>query len=112
MNKLHKSALIGLGALALSTVAIQASDIVSGVRDNLAGIAIESQSVCDDGAVLILMGSHSLCIDMYEASAGEACPHQVIDSQVDVASPILLIHTRSFLHFLLQRWEPHQALHH
>jgi formylglycine-generating enzyme required for sulfatase activity len=29
----------------------------------------------------MLLGSQSLCVDIYEASASEMCPHQVIDSQ-------------------------------
>ena len=83
MNKFHKSTLIGLGAIVLSTVAIQASDIVQGVRGNLAGLAIESQSVCGEGSVLILMGSHSLCVDAYEASASELCPKKDVTNQLD-----------------------------
>jgi len=75
MNKFQKSALIGVGALILSTVAIQASDLLRGVEGNLAGLVSESVPVCGEGAVQILLGSHSLCVDAYEASAGTACPH-------------------------------------
>ncbi len=46
MNKLHKSLLIGLSAVALSTVAIQASDVLRGVEGNLSGLVTESQGVC------------------------------------------------------------------
>lgn len=76
MNKLQKSALIGVGALILSTVAIQASDLFRGVDGNLAGLVSDGVSVCGDGATQVLLGSHSLCVDIYEASAGELCPHK------------------------------------
>lgn len=81
MNKLHKSLLIGIGALVLSTVAIQASDLVRGVGGNLAGLAVKSTGICDIGSTQILLGSHALCVDLYEASPSSACPHQDIDSQ-------------------------------
>lgn len=82
MNKLHKSVLIGLGALVLSTVAIQASDVVRGIEGGLSGLVIESTSACGDGSVLILLGSHSLCVDAYEASPNAACPHSVPNSHI------------------------------
>ncbi len=82
MKKWHKSLLVGIGALLLSTLAIQASDMVRGIEGNLSGLAIKSQSVCGDGAVQILLGSHALCVDVYEASADMQCPHSAPDSQV------------------------------
>lgn len=75
MNKVQKSALIGVGALILSTVAIQASDVLRGIDGNLSGLVFESGSVCGDGAIQLLFGSHSLCVDTYEASASAECPH-------------------------------------
>lgn len=83
MNKVQKSALIGIGALVLSTVAIQASDLVRGVNGNLAGLVFESGSVCGDGAVQLLLGSHSLCVDIYEASPSEQCPHSNPTNEVE-----------------------------
>ena len=74
MKKWHKSALVIIGAVVFSTVAIQASDILRNIDGNLAGMAIESQSVCGPGAVQITLGSGSLCVDTFEASAGESCP--------------------------------------
>jgi formylglycine-generating enzyme required for sulfatase activity len=76
MNKLQKSALIGVAAVVLSTVAIQASDVLRGVEGNLAGLVRESEHPCGEGAVEILLGSHALCVDIYEASAGIGCPYQ------------------------------------
>ncbi len=83
MNKLHKSLLIGVGALVLSTVAIQASDVIRGVEGNLSGLVLESQGVCGEGAVQLLLGSHALCVDVYEASPSSACPHADPESQID-----------------------------
>jgi formylglycine-generating enzyme required for sulfatase activity len=82
MKKWHKSLLVGVGALVLSTVAIQASDLVRGIEGNLSGLAIESQGVCGEGSVQVLLGSHALCVDVYEASAGTSCPHRAPDSQL------------------------------
>ncbi len=82
MKKWHKSLLIGFGAVVLSTVSIQASDLVRGIEGNLSGLVIESQTVCGEGAVQILLGSHALCVDVFEASADTACPHIAPDSQV------------------------------
>lgn len=74
MNKLHKSVLIGIGALVLSTVAIQASDVIRGVEGNLTGLVSESTGPCDSGSVQLLLGSHALCVDKYEASPSAKCP--------------------------------------
>lgn len=83
MNKLQKSALVGIGALLLSTVAIQASDVLRGVEGNLAGMVSQSTSVCGEGATQILLGSHSICVDIYEASASTNCPHTNPQSSVE-----------------------------
>jgi hypothetical protein len=83
MNKIQKSLLIGVGALVLSTVAIQASDILRGVEGNLVGLVSESTSVCGSGATQILLGSHTICMDLYEASASPNCPHVSPQSSVE-----------------------------
>jgi formylglycine-generating enzyme required for sulfatase activity len=75
MNKLQKSALIGVAAIVLSTVAIQASDVLRGVEGNLTGLVSDSTGPCGAGAVEILLGSHALCVDIYEASASAGCPY-------------------------------------
>jgi len=83
MNKLHKSLLVGLGAVVLSTVAIQASDLVRGISGSLSGLVIESEGVCGNGATQFHLGSHSICIDMYEASPSGSCPSQVPSNNID-----------------------------
>ncbi len=74
MVHLYKSISIGIGALVLSTVAIQASDVVVGVKDNLLGSVIESGGVCGSGAVQLNLAGETLCVDAYEAAPSEACP--------------------------------------
>ncbi len=75
MKKWNKSLLVGVGALVFSTVSIQASDVLRGIEGGLSGLVIESEGVCGEGAVQMLLGSHALCIDEFEASAGSACQH-------------------------------------
>jgi len=88
MNKFQKSALIGVGALVLSTVAIQASDLLRGVEGNLAGLVSESTPICGRGAVQILLGSHTICVDEYEASPSDACPQADPQSPLDTQNNI------------------------
>ncbi len=83
MNTFQKSALVGLAAVILSTAAIQASDVLRGVEGNLSGLVLESASVCGDGAVQLLFGSHSLCVDVYEASPSSECPHQDPQNEIE-----------------------------
>lgn len=74
MKRWHKTTLVVLGAVVLSTVAIQASDLLRGIEGNLAGSAIDGQSVCGKGAVEMMLGSGTLCVDIFEASANKSCP--------------------------------------
>lgn len=80
MNKWYKSALVILGAVVFSTVAIQASDLIRNIDGNLVGSAIESGNVCGEGSVQITLGSGEVCVDMYEASASESCPVSTLNS--------------------------------
>jgi hypothetical protein len=75
MSRLPKRAIaIAIGALVLSTVAIQASDVARNIGGGMMGAAIESQSVCGAGAVQVNLASGALCVDQYEASPTGACP--------------------------------------
>ena len=84
MNKYAKSALIGVGALILSTVAIGASDALQNINGGLAGLLIESDGPCGLHSVPLLLGTHSICIDQYEASPSNECPQA--DASSDVAT--------------------------
>ena len=80
MRKIVKGAAIGIGALVLSTLAIQASDIVRGLESSLSGSLSETASVCGSGATLIQLAGGSLCVDNFEASVGDACSQKNIDN--------------------------------
>ncbi len=77
MVRLYKSLGIGIGALVISTVAIQASDVLTGVRGNMLGSAIESTGACGIGAVQLNLSTGTLCVDQYEASPALTCPVSV-----------------------------------
>ncbi len=83
MKALPKSILVGVGALIISTLGIQASDELAGVSGRLSGLVLESQGVCGLHEVPILFGSHSVCMDVYEASPHTSCPYEQIKSEVD-----------------------------
>lgn len=83
LKVLPKAIGIGLTALIISTLGIQASDQLSGVSGRLSGSVFDSKTGCGPHEVLILYGSHSVCMDVYEASPAAACPLSVITGEVD-----------------------------
>jgi len=89
LHKWPKAILVGLGAVLLSTIAIQASDTLSGVSGQLASSITGNNSICGEGAEIILFGSHSVCMDSFEASPGKNCTYEMpkseVESQVNVA---------------------------
>lgn len=91
MKVLPKSVLVGIGALIISTLGIQASDELSGISGRLSGLVLESQTVCKEHEVPILFGSHSVCMDVYEASPDASCPFikiaSEVETQINVGSP-------------------------
>lgn len=85
-----KSALVGVAAVVVSTLGIQASDELSGMSGRLSGLVLDSQIGCSANETLLLFGTHSLCLDTYEVSPGDECPiaeiNGEVDTQVNVAS--------------------------
>lgn len=75
---LSKSLLIGLGALALTTLSIKAIDELSLTGSDFTGSVADSQGGCPSGTVLLSLGEHSLCVDAYEASPSSGCPYGVL----------------------------------
>ncbi len=69
-----KATLVVIGAVMLSTVAIQAGDIANNIRGNLVGNVVESEGVCGAGALQVNLGNGSLCVDQFEASPRTSCP--------------------------------------
>jgi hypothetical protein len=78
--------LIGLGALLISTLGIQASDELSGVSGRLSGAVLSSESVCDSGSKQILMGERAICMDVYEASPSSECLFSTTDTELETIS--------------------------
>ncbi len=73
--------LIGLAAVVISTLGIQASDELSGVSSKLSSSVIGSNSVCDSGSVLFISEGRSVCIDIYEASPSNECSYSTPQSE-------------------------------
>lgn len=71
----RKSFLIGLAAVVISTLGIQASDELNGISSKLSGSVIGSDSACDAGSVLFISEGRSICIDRYEASPSSECSY-------------------------------------
>jgi formylglycine-generating enzyme required for sulfatase activity len=89
LHKWPKAVFVGLGAVLLSTLAIQASDMMSGVSTQLASSITGNNSVCGPGAELIMFGTHLVCMDVFEASPSSACsyssPQSGVETQVNVS---------------------------
>lgn len=82
----RKGFLVGLAALVISTLGIQASDELSGVSGRLSGAVLSSKEVCDKNSTQILMGSRSICMDVYEASPSSECLFSTTDSELETIS--------------------------
>lgn len=89
MPKLLKGSLIGLAAVVFSTLAIQASDVFRGVGGSLSGLVSESTDPCGAGMVLVQFGGGPLCVDAFEASAGDECPHLAPATQTETVENIV-----------------------
>jgi len=83
MNRWRKGLLVGLGAVALSTLGLQATDLMQGVESSLFGSLLETGGPCGTHAVPLLLGGRTLCVDQYEASPSEECSVGSIKSLVD-----------------------------
>ncbi len=83
-----KGAVIGIVAIVISTIAIQASDEFRGISGRLSGSVIQSDSICDKGSVPILFGSHNICMDVYEASPAENCVYSEIKNSLETQTNI------------------------
>lgn len=72
-----------VGATALSTLAINASDGIRGVG-SMVGLSIDSSgAVCPEGMIPFVSDGRSMCIDQYEASVANGCPHMTPRSPID-----------------------------
>lgn len=74
-----------LGSIVLATLGLQASDVIRGIETQLPGLAINSAGPCGAGAVLVILGEKSLCVDQYEASPASVCPVNDPQSSVETS---------------------------
>ena len=62
------------GAVVITALGIDAADTISGSRSTLLGQLVSSQTgACPSGMVLLQTVDSTVCIDQFEASAGEDC---------------------------------------
>lgn len=83
MSKLQKTTVVLVGAIVFSAIGIQATDTLRGVNTSLSGLLSESSGPCGKHEVQLLLGSHSFCVDQFEAAADLSCPHESPNSQID-----------------------------
>jgi hypothetical protein len=80
-SRLLKSIGVGLGALVLSTVGIFASDTIQGIDGGFSNLAgVKNTGICKEGASPLKVDGNTICVDMYEASPSEKCPHKVLSN--------------------------------
>ncbi len=72
-----KGSLVVIGAVLLTTFAIQASDSyrIPGTSSLVAGVGGSKTERCPVDMVYIPSPSGGFCIDLYETAPGEVCPH-------------------------------------
>lgn len=73
-----------LGAIALSTVAINATDNLGNLSNSLLGSVVnfnDGNNSCPDGMSFITSDTGGFCIDTYEASPGADCPNKNPNNQ-------------------------------
>lgn len=80
----RKSMVVIVGAVVLSTLGIEAADVMQGKAGRLTGTALLSN---DDGPcarteTLVRFGEYALCVDTYEAAPGGACVYTDVANEV------------------------------
>lgn len=79
-----KSVVIILGALLVTTLGIEASDVVQGRAGRLTGTVLlgDSSGPCRSGETVVRFGEYALCVDTYEASPSESCLYPEVTNEV------------------------------
>ncbi len=89
MAKRTKVVLIMVGAVLITTLGIEASDIARGIQGALSGSVIESEvGPCGNNAVFMQFGGRALCVDQFEASPHEDCVHTNPASSLDTETNV------------------------
>lgn len=82
-SKWIKGILTVCGAVLLSTLGIFAADSLQGIEGSIGQIAgVKKAEICMKGSVPITVHGRVLCVDMYEASPSEKCPHKTLANVV------------------------------
>lgn len=82
--KIFKGLAIGLVAIVLVTVGIDAADHYDNLSETIIGrilFSAEEDGPCPAEMVYIATDKDSFCIDKYEVSPGQSCPHQNVGNQ-------------------------------
>ncbi|RLC38043.1 hypothetical protein DRH27_03210, partial [Candidatus Falkowbacteria bacterium] len=85
IKKILKSLGIGLLAVVLVTVGIDAADNYDNLSETIVGKIIfkENAGPCPEDMIFIPTEGNGFCIDKYEAAAGNNCPYENIISQTE-----------------------------
>lgn len=85
-SRLIKGTLTVLGAIALSIIGIFAADSLQGIKGGIgqiAGVGGSTQGICTEGATPLTIDGRVICIDTYEVSPGNGCPHKMPNNIVE-----------------------------
>lgn len=90
-SRFVKGGLVGLGAVILSTLGIFASDALQGIDSRVGNLAsLSGNGVCPRGMTLYKGSYNALCVDVFEVSPSDTCPHpnpkNVIESEKNTAT--------------------------
>lgn len=78
-----KTFFVAVVAIMISTLGIEASDLLRGNAGRLTGTALLGQTgPCGVHETLVRFGGYALCVDTYEASPGSSCVNQQVDNEI------------------------------
>ena len=90
MRPTLRGLVIGVGALVISSLGLQASDWAQNVDTNLSALLGSTATVaCQPGMVSVNVGGSLLCVDQYEATAADRCPVMEPQSVTDTSINLL-----------------------
>lgn len=82
-SKALKGVLIGVGALIVTALGIDAADTLSGASGTLLSQVIKSEGTCPPGMVPTEAVPGVACVDIYEASTGKDCPIELPNNMIE-----------------------------
>lgn len=82
-SKLLKGTAVVVGAVALSTIGIFASDTLQGIDQNMGALMGARTGTCKTGSVPLSVSGDAICVDQYEVSPAEDCPYPDPKTQIE-----------------------------